>query len=384
MMSGIIKENNITTLTDVYKAYKKWLFINDTSVIDLILATYLSNQKSGTPVWIFIVAQSGDMKSELIRPLFNLSNVIVIDNMTSNSFISGHEKGADLFGDLVNKDILLVIPDVAVLSSKTPNEKNEIWAQFRNLFDGILSKRTGMLSKYSSDIHVSLIGGATPNFRSQYIINNQLGSRELLYSPESRSEYLKEKLNKAMENDNYEDEMRLEIRIVVASFLKNKKLITRKINVNDASQINEFLNEQVEKLRILRAIAPIDYYTSTITGEINIETPTRAKKQLKRIIEALLSLDENYDLEKAKKIIMRIVESSGNQLRMRIMNEFENSTNGIFRISELSEELRANKKMISIELNFLWQLGWLDKIEKEEEVCGKYKSVPYYIRHISK
>ena len=374
-----IKENEIK-LADVHRIFSKWLFINDPLIIDLLLATYLSNQKEGTPVWLFIVAQSGDMKSELMRPFFRLHNVIVIDNMTTNSLISGHEEAQDLFSQIIGRNIMLIIPDVAVLSSKSPNEKNEIWAQFRNLYDGLLSKRTGMISKYSTDLHVTLIGGATPNFRSQYIINNQLGSRELLYTPNDRSEYLQKKLDKAMENDNYEQEMRKELMGAVMDFLCNKKLRTIDIGINNNRELNEFLNQQVKKLSILRATAHIDYYSSSIIGEINKETPTRAKKQLKRIIEALLSLDKNYDISNVKKIIERIVQSSGNQLRMQIMNEYEKGGKGIYRISELSEITRANKKMVRIELNYLWQLGWLEKKVTTEDVCGRMKSVPHYIR----
>jgi len=375
----IISDNN-KKLADVYKVFKKWLFMTDTSVLDMILATYLSNQKVGTPVWLIIVAQSGDTKSELIRTLIGLPNIIFIDNMTVNSFVSGHEKGEDLFSQIVEKSVVIIIPDVAVLSSKTPNQKNEIWAQFRNLYDGFLSKRTGMKSKHSEDFHVTLIGGATPDFRSQYIINNHLGSRELLFSPIERSGYLNNKLNKAMENDNYEEQMRKELREILHTFLKNIKLKTININENENKELNDFLNEQVNRLRNLRATASIDYYSGTIKGEINIETPTRAKKQLKRIIEALLSLDENYDIEKAKNIVKRIVESSGNQLRMSIMNEFEKHPNIPYSISKLSEILRANKKSITIQLNFLWQLEWLNKFEIEEKVCGRLMLIPYFER----
>ena len=392
------KKHDIICLADVHTVVKKWLFLSDNTIIDLILATVLTNQKKGTPVWIIIVDQSGEAKSELLRTLHKLPNTILISDLNNKAFVSGNPSADDLFSKLRSKNTILILPDLAILSSKRKDEKNEIWAKFRDLYDGILNRKTGMGSKECDDAHVTLIGAATPNFRSQQIINNQLGTRELLYSPIQRSEYLLKKLDKAMENDDYEDKMRNELEKTVLRFLRKRKLKTIKKLDED---INSFLNEQVIRIRLIRATAKIDYYTSAIIGEINIESPTRAKKQLKRLFEALLSLDEKYDVERAKNIIKRIVDSSGNQLRMNIIDVFTKYIGNEFRIADIAEKARAHKKMVTIELEFLWQLKWLEKSIRQERIGGYYidkcdtitgepimrggflKDVPYYWREKS-
>lgn len=381
-----------TTINDVHKVIKKWLFIGDTTIIDVILSTYISNKKKGTAIWLFIIDQSGETKTELLRPLYNRVDVELISDINTKGFVSGNANANDLFSRLQGESTVIVIPDLATLSSKRKDEKNEIWALFRDLYDGILSRQTGVGSKQCLDAHVTMIGAATPRFRSQYIINQQLGTRELLYTPNQRSEYLEKKLEKVRENNDYEDPMRKEIKKVISNFLKEKmKLKSFKIGDN----FNIFLNKQVMRLRIIRASADVDYRTGAIIGEINIETPTRAKKQLMRLYEGLMNLDDNYDVKRAAKIIERVVDSSGNQLRMKIMNIFDADRIGCYRIVDIANKIRSSKHTVKLELEILWQLKWLEKDVREKRIGGyiyqgkdgiEYerggylKDIPYYKR----
>jgi hypothetical protein len=368
----------LTTLQDVHTIIKKWLYISDDTLIDVILATYLTHTKFGTPVWIFIVDQSGETKTELLRPLSGLPGVILLSDVTVKGMSSGKSESNDLFTQLKQKkDAVLLIYDVATLTSKRADEKNEIWAKFRDLFDGNLGKITGNFSKDGHDFHVTMLGGATTNFRSQYIISNQLGTRELLYTPFQRSDYMQKKLDKAMENDDYEEQMRKEIQETVHSFMKDRTLIP-KIKISDDTNI--FLNQQVQRLRLLRATAEIDYYSSMVKGEISIETPTRAKKQLKRLIEGLRSLDRDYPKEKIYQIITRMVNSSGNQLRKEIMDQFEKNPAQELNISQISDIVRSNKKLVSIELEFLWKLEWLNRTVIPVKIGDKYVDTVVYTK----
>jgi hypothetical protein len=372
----------MTTLEDVNKTFKKWLFLSDDTIIDVILATYLTNAKEGTPVWIFIVDQSGETKTELLLPLLQFKNVLLLDDITISGITSGKENAQDLFSLINSGKTVIIIIDVATLSAKKKDDKNQIWAKFRNLFDGILSKVTGYTSKESLNAHVTLIGGATPNFRSQYIINNQLGSRELLYTPTKRTEDLQKKLDKAMENDNYEIQMRKELKEVIRNFMKGRKLKTFKWKKDSPETIrfNEFLNEQVSRLRITRATAEINYYLSAIVGEINIETPTRVKKQLKRLAEGLISLDEHYNFNRVKAIIRNVVKSSGNQLRQEIMDIFDKQPTKFFTIADISRLTKTHKKLVTIQLNFLWKLNWLNKKTHNDIVGGRTIEMHYYFK----
>lgn len=363
------------TIDELRDIVKKWLFLSDDTVIDVLLATYISNVKPGTPVWTFIVDDSGEAKSELLTPLLQFNNVILLDDITLAGITSGKDNAEDLFNQIQSmKNTVLLILDMATLSAKKKDDKNQIWAKFRLMYDGILSKRTGFQSKETLDAHITMIGGATKEFRSQYIINQQLGSRELLYTPDQNFDDMQKKLEKAMENENYEAAMRKEIADGYKAFISTIKLKPLTIS----PETNEFLDEQVMKLRITRATAKINYTLGTIEGEVIVETPTRVKKQLKRLYEALMSLDTHYSKERAHKIIRKTVDSSGNQLRSDLMNILQENSEKYYNLEELSEITKNHRKIVSIQLDILWKLGWLEKNSEYKNICGRMMEVALY------
>jgi hypothetical protein len=356
----------MTSLAEVHLAFKKWLFISDDTVIDVLLATYLTHKKPGTPVWVFVVDSSGETKTEMLRPFFSLPNTILVSDLSKGGIISCNMNNSDLYTLLDEKDSVLVIPDIANLSSKKKEEKSEIFGMLRDLYDGILSRRTGFNVKETLTAHTAMIAGATKNFRSQSIISNQLGTRELLYSPIHRSEHMQQKLDAALKNDNYEEEMRNEIEKAVHSFMQDRELKQPEIT----PEAKTFLSEEAMRLRLIRATADIDWYTGCIRGEIDIETPTRAIKQFSRLFEGLYSLDQNYSAERMMKIIKQIVNSSGNQLRMQIMN-FLNADRTEHTLNQISTMTKTNKKLVSVELEFLWKLDWLNKRIESNSIGGE-------------
>lgn len=113
-----------TTLKDVYEVVERYLHINDKNRIDLILATALSNQLSGTPIWMLIVGNSGDWKSAFTRSLEGLSNCIKVDVITKNTLATGMKGAWDLGSELNGKSTILLFPDLAALTSINTDDKN--------------------------------------------------------------------------------------------------------------------------------------------------------------------------------------------------------------------------------------------------------------------
>jgi len=383
----------MSCLSDVHKICDKWFYMPDRGQIELVLASYLLGKEPNmkTPVWLLLVDQSGEAKTELLRTLVGLPDVLKIHNITKNWLASGNPMGDDLISRVIKgQPLILLVMDLAALMSKRSDDKNEIWAQFRDIFDGHWGKNTGLKSKSIEGAQITLLGAATTRFRSQYIINQQLGSRELLYtqksncinlSSENKNEELTKKMNKASSNVEKLKQMRAELSEVVQNFLKDVVVKPLEINEITNPEINHFLNEQCLKLRILRAVVEKDNYSGDPNGEISAETPTRVKQQLARLYYGLKSLEPNYPDERAMKIIERIVESSGNQLRANIMNVFEESPNEWFRIKDIELIVKRGNKTVRTELNSLWVLDWLKKeIRTEMLVSGREIDVPYYKR----
>lgn len=371
------------TLENVYKVTEKYLHVNDKNRIDIILATAISNQLPGTPIWMYIVGNSGDWKSAFVKTLEGISNVIKLDQITKNTLGSGLKGASDLGAELDHASKILLFPDLASLTSMNTDEKSAIWGQFRNLYDGFVDKRTGsdVHRKYEG-CHVTMIACTTQMIRNEILIHAQLGTRELMYDTNAQAIDNGFKMDMAWENEQYEEEMDREMHEAVASFLTYNKI--QKIKISD--EIKNFLKTEATRLSILRATGTVDRTYKELINPIYPEVPTRLIKQFKRIYMALKSLDKNYPDEKAKQIISHIVNSSGNKVRQLTVKALE-KTNEWYKVTDVQQMTRLGRKSLKGQLEMLWNLGIVEKEVREENISGyqggRTEDIAYY-RFISK
>ena len=361
----------MTTLKEVYAVFKKYLHIPDTRIIDLLLAVALTVKIKGTKIWVIIVGPSGDTKTALVSPLEGLDGVLVtikLDQLTRNTLASGMQdkRGRpvkDLGGKINGKDVLFIIPDLASLISKRCDEKNEIWGQLRNLYDGFISKDTGSgVTRKYNNCNVTLIGCATEKIRGETLIHNQLGTRELLYNTDS--EFGKKKILKAWDNEKVESDMKRELKDVVRSFV----LLHKYLDIDDKDiddDMKNYILESAERLSVLRATGEFDR-NMELVSHVSKETPTRATKQLKRLYKALKSLDPDYPDKRAKEIICRLVNSSGDAIMQEVMNFLKTHRSPHY-IQEICDAIKLDRRGVKPRLDMLWNMGYVIR-----ERDGKY------------
>lgn len=361
------------TLEYVYETVEKYLHVNDRNRIDLILAVALSNKMNGTPIWMFIVGNSGDWKSAFVRSLEGMSNVIKVDQITKNTLASGKKEANDLGKQLKDTSKILLFPDLAALTSMNNDDKNAIWGQFRNLYDGFIDKMTGSdVHRKYNNCHVTLIACTTHAIRDEILIHAQLGTRELMYDTNADMVDNDQKMDMAWMNEQCEYEMCQDISNVVQNFLTFKKIM----DIEISSEIKEFLKHEANRLAILRASAMVDKTHKELINPVYPEIPTRLIKQFKRIYISLKSLDNNYPDEKAKEIISHIVDSSGNRVRQIIIDFMKhNNFNGNLdekwlKIPEIQQGTRLGRKAIKAQLEMLWNMGLVEKEVREERIGG--------------
>lgn len=349
-----------TSLDDVHKTFKKWLYIEDMDRLDLALAVGINYKTKGASLWIVFVSPSGDWKSELLMSFTDLSNIVLMDQITKNTLATGLKDTIDLGSQLTGNRSLLIFPDLASLMSSNRDDKKMIWAQFRELYDGRITKRTGSgISKKYDKCYVNLLAGATSVIENEYLLRQQIGTRELLYDCDPEPSQNKKKMEMAWENEGYEEEMRADLWRVVTDFCQFHK--TKDIKITP--EIKDFLFEQAEYLSLLRATGEIDWTTSELKGSVDREVPTRLSKQFKRLWIALMSLDEDYPVETAKRIIRRLVNSSGSKARQKIIDVYKLSKNkdNWLSVSDMQLETSLGRKVVKSECE---QLTYLHSLEK--------------------
>ena len=355
------------TLKDVHRVVKKWLYIDDTDRIDVILASALSNKIDGTAIWMYIVGGSGDLKSTLVRTLEGLPNCRVYDQITKHTLASGLKGIKDEGYYLQKKSTVIVVPDMASLTSQRSDDKNIIWAQMRNLYDEFIEKRTGsgVMKRYNG-CHVTLVAGTTTKIRDEILIHAQLGTRELMYDTAADPIDNNEKMDKAWENEEYEKQMKKELGKVVTEFLVQRPI--KKINISP--QIKRWLKKEAERLTILRAGGMTDRYDCELMNPVSPEIPTRVIKQFKRLYICLKSLDDNYSDDRCKKIITHVVNSSGNKVRQIILDVLKNAETEL-NLSEIHQRTKIGRRALKSQLEQLWSLDVVKKDIIEERV-GAY------------
>jgi hypothetical protein len=327
-------------------------------MLETLIAVVLSNKFKGTPLWMIFCGSSGDAKSTQILSIEKLQNVILIDQITKNTLASGKPKVKDLGFKLKNSSHIVVIPDLACISAKYKDDRKEIFASMRNLYDGFIRKHTGAGKprKYNN-CHVTLIAGAKHILKKEYLIHQQLGSRELIFDTDALMTDNEYKMDASWNNEKYELKMKKELQEIITKYLSTAKLQ----DIEISTEIKEFLKKQAIKLSILRAVGDYNQYTDELDVNIHPEVPTRLIKQLKRLYVCLKSLDKEYTDDRAEEIIKHIVKSSGNPNRQSILEELESNPQKEYSINEMRYLTKLGYRACKRELEALWNLGLVEK-----------------------
>lgn len=373
--------------TELYAHLRKWLYIPYTDRIDITMATAISNKSEDKPLWTFEYAPSGDAKSEILSGLEGLPNVLMIDKITPHTLSSGKkEKGKkvpDLGQQLENKHTILVIKDLACLQTLKPDDKRQVWGQFRELYDGDVNSRTGnnVICRYRN-CYVTIIAGGVPSFRNEQIIKDQLGTREIQYLCYSKSEDNKRKVEKALSHRNKEKQMKKEISSAIHGFLATHKFNPE---IETPDHIITYIEEQANNLALLRADASIDWRTGELFGDVTPEIPTRFVQQLDLLYRCLKCYDKDYPDENFKRIVKNIIKTSSVKMRYDVIKYFvrkKKEDNEIFwyKLNEIAKEMNKARTSIKAQCNILCELGFLEQDQEDTllENTDRYITIHRY------
>lgn len=360
-----LKLSRNPNLNELYTVYKKWLYLEDTKRIDIVLATYLTQYLKGTPIWLLLVGNSGDGKTEQVMALKGCENFKILHKITSRTLVSGMKDVRDLAPELNNK--FIVIPDMAQILQLSPQDKSEVWAQLRDLYDGFAGVATGTGKRVQYDgLRVTILGCSTPKIDSQILVHQDLGTRELIYRTENVSEEFM-LMQMAMDNEEREEEMKNELSQITYNFLKDKRIVPKCLTLEETIELQNIALFIAQS----RATAEYDSYTDELRNFVYPERPTRVVKQLKRLYLALLSLEQNYPSQRAFQILWHLAKSCAFPVRSSLFEHFIRDFINMSYVKEYSTSKIANllligKRTAKRELSILWNMGILTKEERDE------------------
>jgi hypothetical protein len=364
----------VIRLDDIYRAFRSYMYLEETDIIDLILAVALSREQTDEKLWLIIIGPSSDGKSELVKVLDdNEITTKVIKNMTAQTLVNGF-KGKGEHPDLAPKlrDKIMLIPEMASILKLHPNEKAQVWAQLRDLYDGEAGKQSGegADTRYTN-LNVTFIGCSTPAIDSQILIHQDLGTRELLYRTRPKNQ--RKLMDKVIENNNLgnKKEKAKKCAGLVQEFLQQRKFQNKEISPSCLERIKRL----AEALTKLRATAETDLITGELNNLIYPEEPARVLGQLMILFKALKSLDENYSDEQAIKIVLKVVLSCSSEIRIQILKYLMLHRDDYLGQKKVADSLKIGNKTAYKELNILTHLELLNKQETTPNEEEPYKTV---------
>lgn len=264
---------------EVYEAYKKWLYLKSTEPIDILFGTLFANRLQGDPLWLFLVAPPGGMKTELLMSLSQAPKIYMTTSLTPHALISGavFPGGSDpsLIPKLNKK--VMVIKDFTTILQLPTIARSEIFGALRDAFDGETSKDFGTVVRRYKSLF-GIIAGVTPVIESLSNENVGLGERFIKYRIRGAGGKVnagREAIRQALANIHHNDAMRSELQKIAMEVLSWEPDFTPEIG----SVILEKLVGLAQFVASLRGVVSRERYTGNINYKPMAEIGTRLAKQ---------------------------------------------------------------------------------------------------------
>lgn len=273
------------TNEELYGVYRKWLYMPDTMVLDLMFGTIFANRLEGDPVWLFFVAPPAGSKSELLMSLSWTEECYPLTSLTPHSLVSGTQwgpgKDPSLLPQLDRK--VLVLKDFTTILSMNYAARDEIFGILRDIYDGRTEKSFGNGLKREYKVKFGILAGVTPVIETFSTMNQSLGERFLRYRlPLDTKDSEEQKILRAIKNVNNELKMRAELCQAAASIISRK-------NPDDEAMphfTDKYLPRVVALAQLaawLRGVVDRDKFTQQVLYKPSSEVGTRMAKQLVKL-----------------------------------------------------------------------------------------------------
>lgn len=357
-----IKDRTMT-LEKVFKVFEKWMHTPNRDAIELSIATIISNELQGDPLWLFLVAPPGGSKTEILSSFDKCTNTYITSSLTPHALISGTSfksgKDPSLIPKLDGKT--LIVKDFTSILGKRETEKDEIFGILRDAYDGKCGKvfGTGTTRYYKS--HFSVLSGVTPTI---YELSSQyagLGERFLKFFIGDSLVHLSEKdiIRRAMKNVNRETNMREEMAEAVRDYVSLILEEMRKPGYKPPSLPEEMENRIIgcaQFVARLRASVPRDKFNSEmILSKPSAEVGSRLGKQLTRVALGIAIVNRSkqvtdHSLRILKKVALDTV-SQRNESILRAVYKACNNPDDSIRTKEIAFDVRYPFSTVSRVLN---------------------------------
>ncbi len=364
--SQIIKKLDYT-LASVKAVVEKWLYIEDESMLDVMLAGHLANQLPSDPLWLIFIAPPSHTKTELLRAFDGYDQAYLISNLTPSTLVSGLKPKSNTPDPSLIYKIdgkTLILKDFTTVLSMRSENQHEILSQLREVYDGQYTKAFGNGKVINWNGKVGFLAACTPVYDKHYGVIGTLGDRFLLYRSEIKDN--RKMGMQAQKMVGQEERMREEIKNSVHKFLDHFKNLDWG---NVVFQHDESVNKMIVDLASFSAYArcPVDrdYRDQCIKYDPSPEGPARLVKQFMLIGKGLALVHGKTIIDaEIYEIVKKIGQDLVSTQRLKVLRylwqaEAFESTEETKTTREISEAISYPSRTVSLITEDLKILGLL-------------------------
>lgn len=289
-------KNKAPTFPDVVKVFRKWLKLDNTYALEIMLATALSQRMDGPPVWMFLVGPPGSSKTEHLNALSLMPNdkLYMTSSLTTHALISGSSWKDGVDPSLIPRldGRVMVIKDFTSILALRDNEKEEIFGILRDAYDGRCGKVFGNGIERNYESRFTIIGAVTPRIYDLGSNHASLGERFLKLAVGDNLSHSSEQdiILRAINNTNRTGQMQFELADVASSFLAAR--MKRYGKDSALPDISEVIKRRIVFLgmfgaRMRGTVSRDTFRNDIITSRPSAEVGSRLGVQLAKLAKSL-------------------------------------------------------------------------------------------------
>lgn len=202
----------MTQYEELEKKVEEYMLMEDKGILRLLCAFCIGCKLPLPPPWVFLVSSSSGGKTKLIQLLELVPGYFEIDDLTANTLLSGMKKHDSPPSLLHRLDVnsFIVFKDFTTILSKYKEQMAVLMGQLRMVYDGKMSKHTGMGDEllWNPIKAPGLIAGVTTKIYTTSRDWADMGERMIMYHMEQpdnmdvgRWIITKKRDERALEND---------------------------------------------------------------------------------------------------------------------------------------------------------------------------------------
>lgn len=281
------------TFNDIQQEIAQYIYTEDPGMLRISLASIIATRiQKSDPVWLLLIGASSSGKSQILRPLALTDSKFIhrVDDLTENTFLSGMkvkkgEKDISLLKKIGARGII-VISDFTVIFSKSSESRAAILGQFRMVYDGEMTKYSGVSPEpITWKGSLGILAGSTPSVYTHFEEVADMGERFIYYrmKPYDTEKATRISLNRTM----YGAQLDETVSDICAEYIKDV--------VSEAPTIDTIPEEAKERIlkiamfaALLRTPTHYDKFAKVIDKIPTPEMPMRVALQLSSLARGLM------------------------------------------------------------------------------------------------